>query len=567
MEKRWVFYHQQSEECKKLAGEVNLSPKVAQVLINREINSPEEAFRFLNPSLSNLHDPFLLKDMKKGVERVLLALEKNEKITIFGDYDVDGTTSTSLLLLFLKEIEANCDYYIPDRLHEGYGLNVDAIKKLSRRGTRVIITVDNGISSFKEVELACSLGMDVIITDHHQIPPHLPPAYGVINPQQADCSYPFKELAGVGIALNMVMAIRSGLRERGKWERQCEPNIKKYLDLAALGTIADIAPLTGINRIITVHGLKELSRGNRPGIKALKRVSAIDSGEVNVGGVGFQLGPRLNAAGRMSSADAGVKLLTTEIVKEASTMAEELDSENRKRQAVEKEILEEAVAMVESMKLYEKSSIVIHSENWHPGVIGIVASRLVDRYYKPSLVIAVIDGVGKGSARSIDGFHLYRGLTECSDHLEGFGGHKYAAGITISPEKILPFAENFDRVVKKSVPKEDFKRPLKIESCLSFEEIDDNIIEELERLSPFGASNAEPVFATEDVTLLSLRLLKDAHLKMTFQQEGKTFDAIAFNMAHKRVQEGERFSIAYSLRFNYWNKQKSIQLFIKDIKC
>lgn len=566
MEKRWVFYHQNIEECKKFAGELNVSPITAHVLKNRGIDSPEDAHRFISPSLSDLHDPFLLKDMQKGIERILLALQKNEKITIFGDYDVDGTTSTALLLLFLKEINANCDYYIPERLKEGYGMNMEAVRHLSQKGTKVIITVDNGISSYNEVELASSLGIDVIITDHHQIPEKLPPAFAIINPQQSNCIYPYKELAGAGIALNLIIALRAKLREMGRWAGKREPNIKKYLDLAALGTIADVAPLMGVNRVITVYGLEELTKSNKPGIRALKKVSGIDSGEVNVGSVGFQLGPRLNAAGRMARADAGVRLLTTEQEEEAVKMAEELDSENRKRQAIEKEMLEEAINMVEQEMLYNKSSIVLHSDKWHPGVIGIVASRLVDKYYKPSLVIAIADGLGKGSARSIDGFHLYKGLSQCSEYLEGFGGHKYAAGITILPEKIIPFKESFDKVAGEIISEEEFKRPVKIESYLSFEEIEEKLIDELESLSPFGTSNGEPLFASEDVTLLSLRRLKDIHLKMIFQQNGKSFDAIAFNMAHKKMEEGKKYAIAYSVRFNCWNNRKTIQLVIKDIK-
>jgi len=366
--------------------------------------------------------------------------------------------------------------------------------------------------------------------------------------------------------LNLTIALRSLLRDRGHWHGKKEPNIKKYLDLAALGTIADIAPLTDINRIITVHGLNELTKADRPGIKALKEVCSLDTGAVNVGAVGFQLGPRLNAAGRMSKADAGVRLLTTQDKEEARFMAEELDLENKKRQVVEKEILKEAVAMVEEKKLYEKASIVIYSSGWHPGVIGIVASRLVDKYYRPALVLAIMDGEGKGSARSIDGFHLYRGLSQCSQYLEGYGGHKYAAGLSILPENIELFTAEFEAVVKKSVSDEEFKPPLKIDSEITFNKIDDLMLEEAERLLPFGASNAEPVFSSHHVSVLSVKLLKEAHLKMTLHQMGFSFDAIAFNMSDKKIREGEKISIAFSPRFNIWNNKRSIQLIIKDIK-
>ena len=566
MAKRWLPYHQDEKKSRILSEELRISPITAQVLINRRLTEAGPARNFLNPSLDNIEKPYLLKGMDKAVERIARALKEGETITVFGDYDVDGTTSTVLLLHFLIQLNANCNYYIPDRMSEGYGLNCSAVKKLAEAGTRLVITVDNGISSYEEVKLAASLGVDVIVTDHHQPPDALPEAYAVINPQQESCPYPFKDLAGVGIAFNLVLALRFFLRKKLFWNGSTEPNVKRYLDLVALGTIADIAPLTGINRIMSVFGLEELSKGRRPGIKALKDVSATGKGIINVGHVGFQLAPRLNAAGRLSRADSGVKLLMTEDVNEAHNLASLLDEENKKRQSLEKSIFESAVQMVENAGINKKPAIVLASEEWHQGVIGIVASRLVEKYYRPTILISLSGGIGKGSARSIEAFHLYDGLACCSEYLESYGGHKYAAGLSIKKETIKAFTDAFEKSVGSAISPDDFIPPIKIDSSLRFDHIDDSLIEELQRLAPFGVANPEPIFISENVEVLSSTLLKGSHLKMRLGQGGKVLEAIGFNMPHIEVKEGYNISLAYSPTFNVWNGNRSIQLKIRDIK-
>lgn len=566
MEKRWALCHLDGDRSTSLSGQLGISSLTAQVLINRGVDEPESARAFLDPSLADLHNPQQLKGIKEAVVRIETAIEKQEKITVYGDYDVDGTTSTALLLLFLREIGSKCDYYIPDRLKEGYGLNCDAVKSLASSGTKLIITVDNGISSYDETVLASSLGIEVIITDHHQLPDKTPPALAVINPQQDDCSYHFKALAGVGVVFNLVAALRTHLRENGYWNKKKEPNLKKYLDLAALGTIADIVPLLETNRLFAHFGLKELSSSCRVGIRALKKVSAIDDGEINAGKVGFQLAPRLNAAGRLSTADMGVKLLMTEDENEARMLAEKLDRENTERRAIEKEIFEDAIDIVERNGLDKMSSIVLASEKWHPGVIGIVASRLVERYYVPTLLISIKDGEGKGSARSIAAFHLFEGLKECSKNLLGFGGHKYAAGFSIKEDKIKNLAADFDSVVKKTLKSEDFIPSIKIDAVMELSDIDDKLVQDLERMQPFGPSNAEPVFLSENIEVKEAIILKDAHLKMKLDCAGDTLDAIAFNMSDKEIKAGNRVSIVFSPRFNLWRGRRTIQLNIKDIR-
>ncbi len=563
MEKRWLLYHQDGL-FEALSAALNVSDVTARILINRGLLTEDAARKFLNPTLDSLDSPHLLKDMDKAVTRLSDAIANGEKITVYGDYDVDGTTATVLLLHFLRLLGAECDYYIPDRLKEGYGLNREAIDCLAAAGTKLLVTVDNGISAFEEVKHANSLGLDMIVTDHHQIPEKIPPALAVINPQREECGYPTKETAGVGLAFNLIMALRAALREKGFWKAGEEPNIKRYLDLVALGTVADMAPLVGVNRTFVTHGLKELSLGKRVGISALKEVSG-NQGEVGVGVVGFQIAPRLNAAGRLSTADSGVKLLMTEDKKEAVSLARLLDDENKERREIEKRILEEAVEQVEKRGLQKKSSIVLADKRWHPGVIGIVASRIVERYYRPTVLLAVVDGVAKGSARSIEGFHLYDGIKRCASHLLQFGGHKYAAGLSMNPDSVKDFETAFEKVANATIAPDDLIPPLKIDVELPFESIEDALVEEFERLAPFGLANAEPVFLTKSAEVVSTKILKEAHLKLRLGQKGREFDAIAFNRTD-HLNPGERVSIVFSASFNVWKGRRSIQLKIKDIK-
>ena len=566
LKKRWIISPRDDEKSHSLSRSLNITLPTSQALVNRGLYDIDSAKTFLNPSLSNLSSPFLLKGMDEAVTRIVRAIEDGILITVYGDYDVDGTTATSLLLHFFNQLEAKCNYYIPHRTKEGYGLNCDAVKTMADRGTKLIITVDNGINAFETIELASTLGMEVIVTDHHQLPSRLPPAYAIINPQQEDCAYPSKELCGAGIAFNLAVALRSRLREAGYWQGRTEPNMKRYLDLVALGVIADIVPLKEDNRLLTVFGLKELSNSKRAGIRALGKVCGRNTEDVGVGAVAFQYAPRLNAAGRLSSADIGVRLLVTDDEEEAGMLASKLDIENRERRKIEEDTLQSAVEMIEKEALSKKPAIVLFSKDWHPGVIGIVASGIVERYYRPAILISLVEGVGKGSARSIEGFHIFKGLEACAEHLISFGGHKYAAGLSIEPGRIEAFKDAFGKSVASIVSEENFIPPLKIDSPISFNEINQALVTELSRLSPFGPSNPEPLFSSENVEVLSVRILKDAHLKMSLFQAGKIIEAIGFNMSEHPLSKGDVISVAFSPSINEWKGKRTIQLKLKDIK-
>ncbi|MBI4746663.1 MAG: single-stranded-DNA-specific exonuclease RecJ, partial [Deltaproteobacteria bacterium] len=440
---------------KTLAASLNISTITSQLLINRGISDVEQAGRFLSSTLSDIRSPLGMKGMKEGVERVLKALHNKEKIAIYGDYDVDGITSTSILLMFLKSAGADVSYYIPERIAEGYGLNADAIRSLAEKGVTLVITVDCGISDHTEVKLAKELGVDVIVTDHHEVPDDPPPAYVVINPKQQGCPFPFKNLAGVGVAFNMIIALRATLRDEGFWKGKEVPNLKEYLDLVALGTIADVVPLVDENRIFVKYGLMELTASTKPGIIALKEISGLSDAQINAGMVGYRLAPRINAAGRVGKGVDGVRLLTSERYDEAASIAKLLDDGNKERQGLEEVILREATEMAEAGLIYGRKSLVLASENWHPGVIGIVASRIAEKYYRPTVMIALKNGVGKGSARSIHPFMLYEGLKECSHLLNEFGGHDYAAGLSINEENVEKFRDAFERVASKRLTAED----------------------------------------------------------------------------------------------------------------
>jgi single-stranded-DNA-specific exonuclease len=546
-----------------LAG--NTSQLLARILVNRGIVEPDAADRFLSATLADLHDPFLLLGMEKGVGRLAEAARKGERVCVYGDYDVDGITSVALLIDFLRNIGVECFYHIPLRLEEGYGLSIEGVAGVAAKGARVIITVDCGITSFMEAELCASLGIDLIITDHHTPGDTIPSAFAVINPLQPGCPYPFKYLAGVGIAFNLIMALRSRLRKEGHFAARSEPNLREYLDLVALGTVADIVPLLDENRLFVKYGLAELTTARRTGIQALKEAAGV-KGEVNCGVVGFRLAPRLNAAGRLEDAALGVELLLCQERQRARAMAAELDAGNTERKALEQAILRDALAMVKgSPHLRRRKSIVLASEAWHPGVIGIVASRIVDMFHRPTILIALQEGNGKGSGRSIPNFHLYDALNACSGHLVKFGGHKYAAGLSIDEETLEAFVESFDEVAGGLLSPADLVPELSIDAALRPEEITMELAETLACLAPFGMGNPEPVFLIERTRVTDVRVLKEQHLKLRLEAGGENLEAIGFNMAEGR-DIPEMVAVAFSLQINEWNGRKSVQLRLRDFK-
>ncbi|HWI41160.1 MAG TPA: single-stranded-DNA-specific exonuclease RecJ, partial [Verrucomicrobiae bacterium] len=546
-----------------LSRESGLSPLASLLLVHRGHGDPASASRFLSPSFSDLHDPFLMHGMAAAVERLAAAARRGEQVCVYGDYDVDGITSTALLVDFFRAVGIRCFYRIPLRMEEGYGLSEHGIRSAVAGGAAVIVTVDCGVSAVQEAELCRSLGVDLIITDHHTPGPVLPRACAVINPHIPACSFPFKLLAGVGVAFNLAIALRTRLREEGLLP-DGGPNLRRYLDLVALGTIADIVPLVDENRIFVTFGLQELSAGTRVGVGALKGAAGVLR-EVTCGAVGFRLAPRINACGRLEDASAAVELLLTSDPKRAAELAGDLEAGNAERQALEQAILRDALLQVGSdPRIACRKSIVLSSDEWHPGVIGIVASRIVDMYHRPTVLIAFRDGSGKGSGRSIPAFHLHDALCACADHLVKFGGHKYAAGLSIDQETLEAFICSFDEIASGLLSEEDLIPEVAVDAEVFGPQVTADLVRTASRLEPFGPGNPEPVFLLRNARVQERRLLKDQHLKLAVSVPPGRFDAIGFNMAERRF--GDTVDILFSPQFNEWNGKKRLQLRLRDIR-
>lgn len=545
-------------------------------MINRGLVDCDKAFSFLSPELKDLHDPFLFPDMDKAVERIVRAISRGERIVVYGDYDVDGVTSCSLVYLFLKEAGGVVSSYIPERSIEGYGLNAMAIKRLASDGVTLIITVDLGSSNHEEVMLAGSLGLDVIVTDHHEMPTQPPGAYAVINPKARGSSYPFNGLAGCGVAFKLVTALRSRLRLIGHFSSGREPNLKRYLDLVAIGTIADMVPLVDENRVLVSFGLKELAGTKRPGLMALKFVCDIRryaSETLSADSVAFQIAPRINAAGRMAKADSAFKLLTTDDAIEASALAGLLDRENRGRQAVEEEIIAEAVSMlVKDPANRDGKGLVAWKEGWHPGVIGIVASRLVERFGKPVVLIALDNGVGRGSGRGIRAFNILEGLKSCEGLLLRFGGHKAAAGLSVKEEDLAGFKAGFMRYVDSALTDEDMVPEITLDASVSLADVDMRLVSEIDSLAPFGVANAKPLFCLEGAEIVSTEVVKERHLRLTLRQNLKknlksaVVNGIGFGLAGLHPINSASASVAFSPTADEWQGVKRLSLKIRDVR-
>lgn len=564
-ERRWRLAQPDESMVARLSLECAIPALTAKLLLNRGIVDPESANRFLSSGLKDLHDPFLLTDMDKAVQRLGEAVVRGERICVYGDYDADGVTSVALLTSFLKALGADCFYHIPNRLEEGYGLGAAGIAAAASGGARLIVTADCGITAFEEAETCSSLGIDLIITDHHTPGDGIPSALAVINPLRPGCGYPFKSLAGVGVVFNLVIALRSHLRQEGFFAQRAEPNLREYLDLVAIGTIADIVSLTDANRILVSHGLRELSAGARTGIRALKSVAGIN-GEVDCGTVGFRLAPRLNAAGRLEDASIGVELLLTQDTAHAASLASELNASNEERQCLEQTIIREALEMMRSNPaLASRKSIVLASDSWHCGVIGIVASRIVELFHRPTILISLSDDKGKGSGRSIPGFHLYDALQACSEHLLRFGGHKYAAGLTIDREILETFAEKFDGIASELISPEDLLPELRLDAKLDPSDISFETAELIGALEPYGMGNPRPVFMLRGARITDSAVLKERHLRLRLSAGGNSFEAVGFNLS-SCLPKSDTVDIAFSLDINVWNGKRSLRLRIKDLR-
>lgn len=570
---RWIYKKVDPDVVNKLASELCLPKSISEALVRRSVLNRSDYDVFFDVPLKDLINPFILKDMDKAVKIISQTILNGETICIYGDYDVDGVTATATLYLFLKEIGAKVTYYVPNRLEEGYGLNMEAIDEICSRNVCLMITVDCGITGSDEVDYAKSKGLNVIITDHHQPGDIFPEsADAVINPLRVDDEYPFKYLSGVGVAFKLIIALRYHLSNNESYLGNL-PNLKKYLDLVTLGTIADVVPLVGENRVFVKHGLKILTEGScLVGIEELKKITGLTNTKINASHVGFILAPRINAVGRMGKSDRGVRLLITDDKNEARWLAEELDQENRYRQEIEKNILSDSYSKIENDRLHEKyKGIVLFCKEWHPGVIGIVASRVVEKYYRPTIVITMENGLGKGSARSIPAFHLYDGLRDISDILESFGGHKYAAGIKVAVKNIDILQKRFHEIISLRLTEDDFIPIICVDAILNASDINDDLIEWIDKMRPFGSGNPEPTFFMEGLSKKQqfFYIGKDKkHFKGYLEKDGKIFPAIGYNMAEYEdvFMNNDKFDILFVPEFNDWLGEKTIQLKIKDIK-
>ena len=564
MQKRWVIKEISDATIRGMSGELGIGAVTARILAGRGIDTAEAGLRFLSPTFSAMHDPFRMKGIESALDRLMLARKKSEILCIYGDYDVDGICGTALLVSFLRRVGFICDYFIPNRFDDGYGLNEDALRHIIATGCSLVMSVDCGITSLHEAAFCRQAGVDLIILDHHSPGDSLPIAAAVINPLQPGCGYPFTMLAGVGVAFNLLVALRSRMRREGAFCADDEPDLRNWLDLVALGTIADVVPLVDQNRIYAHYGLQQLENSSRPGITALKKVAGIRD-RVTCGQVGFRLAPRLNAVGRMESAVPGVELLLSMNAEECAIIAEELDSANAERQAVERCMLEQAVAMVDGGAGPLRKSIVLASSDWHQGVAGIVASRLVERYHRPTILIAVDEyGAAKGSGRSIPGFHLLEALHACSGYLERYGGHRHAAGVGLKAENIDGFADAFEKAAERILGDTELVPLLDIDADICPVEVNCALACELCRLEPFGAGNPEPTLMMRGVTVVDRQIVGDGHLKLRLSSGGVVFDAIAFRQAE--CQTDGLLDIAFFPEINRWNNSDRLQLRIKAIR-
>lgn len=564
MKKHWHLKAYDPTLSDRLAAGLRLSPVTARILASRGFDTVDAARDFISPALSGMLDPFLMADMDQAVTRLLRARQQGETVCIYGDYDVDGITATALLVSALPRLGIKADYHIPHRMDDGYGLNLEALKSLAANGYRVVVSVDCGVTALEEADFCRSAGLDLIITDHHQPLEQLPAAIAVLNPLRTDCPYPFKALAGVGVAFNLLVALRSRLRESDP-SADNGPDLREWLDLVAMGTIADMVPLIGQNRLLVTAGLKRMGTGCRIGLAALKTVSGV-TGEVNSGQVGFRLAPRLNAAGRLESALPCVELLLTDDAEKAACLARELDAANSERQLVERRIFDDAEALLLRNGWSEKRfSIVLSSPDWHPGVVGIVASRLVERHFRPTILIAANeDGSGKGSGRSISGFHLLDALHASSAHLAKYGGHRMAAGVTVARGQLEAFAATFEQAAGERLKETDLTPQLHLDAELPADELTMPLVREIEQLAPFGMGNAEPTLLMRNLRVLETRTIGEGHLKLRLEKGGRRFQAIGWRMGDEDIPP--RIDLACTPEIDTWGGNARLQLRLKGIR-
>jgi single-stranded-DNA-specific exonuclease len=561
--KKWTIHPEKAEAASRLCREANIPPLLARALINRGITNSEEAQKFLNPKLSYLRDPFEIPNIEKAARRALLAKERGEKVLVYGDYDVDGVTGTAILVHTLKLLGMDPSYYIPHRYGEGYGLSLESVKKIAETGVKLIITVDCGIASVVEIEAANALGMEVIVTDHHNLPHRLPPAVVIVNPKQIREEHPSKYLSGAGVAFKFAWAL---LRTAGIKDSAF---LTSLLDLASLGTVSDVVPLTGENRILAVGGINLLNERKRLGIKHLAEAASL-SGKISVNQIYFALAPRLNAAGRLEHASKSVELLLSDDPVRTRELAGDLNRINARRQDLGSKIKEEVFAKIDAAHTAENKIILADGEGWHPGVIGIVASQVVDSYCRPAVLIGHHDGVGRGSARSVDGVNVYELLDSCRDLFTDFGGHEGAAGFEIVTDNIPELRRRLAAEAERRIDPADLVGRIEIDAEIEPSRITLGMINELDRLQPYGEGNAPPLFMIRDLELADFKTVgsEGRHLKAYFSRNGMRLEAIGFRMGAeaKKLDHQKSYDIAFRLECNEYNGFESVQLSLVDLR-
>jgi single-stranded-DNA-specific exonuclease len=568
MEKKWIIKERgDSVVVKQLAGVLGVSESLANLMVQRSITSSEEAHAFFNPSLDYLHDPFMMKGMNIAVDRLATAVKKNEKILVYGDYDVDGTTAVALVYSFLKEQYSNVEYYIPDRYKEGYGVSFLGIDYAAQNNCKVIITLDCGIKAVEKILYAKNKGLEVIVCDHHYPGDKIPEALAVLDPKQPGCNYPYKELSGCGVGFKLVHAY-------SRIHGMPFSTIAQYLDLVAVSIASDIVPITGENRVLAYFGLKQLNESPRMGLKEIIREAEVCRA-LTVEDVVFKIGPRINAAGRMETGGRAVELLIANDTKLANGISKEINNYNNERRSIDRVITSEAMRMIsEDQRNTNAKTTVLFNPSWKKGVIGIVASRLIETYYRPTVILTESNGFATGSARSVQGYDLYQAIEACSDLLESFGGHMFAAGLTLKKENIRPFSERFEQYVKNTITEDQMLPRVLIDTELSFSEINEEFFRVMNQFQPFGPENMSPIFMSKSVFDSGTGRMVGAngeHLKLDLCQEStgtKTLPAIAFGQANhfEYIRRGNPFDICYSVEMNEFRGNKNLQLNIRDIK-
>ena len=550
----------------ELAHATGLSSVEAQLMINRGHTDAQAVSAFLSPRLTQLEDPLSMKDMDQAVALILEALENRKSVTVYGDFDADGFTATALLYNFFSSLDVPVSYYIPDRLAEGYGLHGEALKKIARRGKGVLITVDCGTTNQDEIALAGSMGLDVVVTDHHQVPGGFLPRCPVINPHRPDCPFPFKHLAGVGVSFFLAVALRAALRKKKWFDHRPEPDLREYLDLVAIGTVADMVPLLDQNRILVRAGLDRIRHSRWPGIQAVAELAALHGSDVSTSDLAYRMAPRLNASGRMGGAEISVMALTTHQPDIARELAGRLESMNAERQVIERKIMEEIEGRLSGEAVEDRRTLVMAGKGWHRGVLGIVASRLADRFHRPVLVLSIENEMASGSGRSIPGFNLYKALSSLAHLLERYGGHKHAAGLALKASAVEILASEFEALAQKEIGEEDLVQTEDVDAQVNLNDMDLENIRRLTSFSPFGPGNPEPLFYAGPCEVIEWRVVGEKHLKMKVRQNGSVIETIGFGLAENHASPRGPIHFIFTPEIDRWQGRDKPQLRMIDLE-